>query len=108
VAEREFGRPLRWQETESRDTHENAVKTVALMRAQGIERIVLVTHGNHMRRSVANFERAAVGLRLQIIAAPMGQPAAGRMRLADWLPSTIGFDYTRVAIHEWLGYLLGA
>ncbi len=108
VAEREFGRPLRWQEADSRDTHENAVKTVALLEPQGIERIVLVTHGYHMRRTLANFERAASGVQMSFVAAPMGLPTGGARRLSDWLPSAYGFEITRIALHEWLGYLMGA
>ncbi len=108
VAEREFGRPLRWQEGESRDTRENALKTVALLLPQGIEQIVLVTDGNHMRRALGNFERAAAGARLRLVAAPMGLPSGGRLRLRDWLPSTDGFEDTCIALHEWLGILAGA
>ena len=59
MADQEFGRPLRWLENSSRDTHENASKTVALLRAQGVERIVLVTHAYHLPRALKNFEQAA-------------------------------------------------
>lgn len=108
IAEREFGRPLRWQETESRDTRENALRTVALLRGQGIERIVVVTHNNHMPRSLRNFERAAAGTNLRLLAAPMGGEGTGRIKGVDWLPSSRGFDLVWVALHEWLGMLAGA
>jgi uncharacterized SAM-binding protein YcdF (DUF218 family) len=48
IAERDFGRPLRWLETSSRDTRENALRSVALLQPLGIEKIVVVTHANHM------------------------------------------------------------
>lgn len=108
IAERELGRPLRWTETESRDTRENAIKSVALLEAQGIEQIVLVTHGYHMQRAQRNFERASTGKKMRIIAAPMGMPAAGRLRATDWIPTGSGFESTRLVLHEWLGRLLGA
>ena len=108
MAEREFNRPLRWQESESRDTRENALKTVALLRPQGIEQIVLVTHGYHMPRSVRNFERAAEGSRIRIVAAPMGLASGGRLDASDWVPSIVGFEATWIALHEWLGRLAGA
>ena len=110
VAEREFGHKLRWQESESRDTRENAIKTVALLRPQGIEHIVLVTHDYHMRRALKNFEAAAAQAQepLRISPAPMGLSAGNRLDAIDWLPSAEGFEKTRLALHEWLGRILGA
>lgn len=110
VAEREFGRPLRWTEAESRDTRENAIRSVALMKSQGIEQIVVVTSGYHMRRALRNFERAveAAGSPMRIVAAPMGLPSGGRYGARDWLPSRQGFETTRLALHELLGLIAGA
>ena len=108
IAEREFGRPLRWTETESRDTRENAFKSVALLQGMGIEQIVLVTHDYHMRRSLRNFERAAEGKKMQIVPAPMGLPTGGAPRIYDWLPSRRGFEMNWLALHEWLGLVAGA
>jgi uncharacterized SAM-binding protein YcdF (DUF218 family) len=108
TAEREFGRPLRWTETESRDTRENALRTVALLEPQGIDRIVLVTHAYHMPRALRNFQRAAEGRKLTIVAAPMGMRGSGQLKANDWLPSANGFDGTRIILHEWFGRLFGA
>jgi uncharacterized SAM-binding protein YcdF (DUF218 family) len=108
IAEREFGRALRWQEGESRDTRENALKTVALLQPQGIETIVLVTDALHMRRALGNFERAAEGLHIRIVAAPMGSRGSGKLRAGDWLPSLDGYEDVWMACHEALGRLLGA
>jgi uncharacterized SAM-binding protein YcdF (DUF218 family) len=108
IAEREFGRPLKWTETESRDTRENAMKTVPLLQAQGIEQLVLVTHGYHMPRALRNFERADLAGKLRLVPAPVGLPPGGRMRVGDWLPSAEGFEGTRLVLHEWVGRLAGA
>lgn len=108
VAEREFGRPLRWTEGESRDTRENAVRSVALLKAQGIERVVLVTHDYHMRRSLLNFERAAAGSRLSIVPAPLGLPRPGRLRLQDWVPVSSYLEDSSFAVREWIGRMAGA
>ena len=59
IARAEWNVPLRWTETASRDTHENAVNTVALLRPAGIREIVLVTHGLHMPRALREFRAAA-------------------------------------------------
>jgi uncharacterized SAM-binding protein YcdF (DUF218 family) len=108
VAEREFGRALRWQEGESRDTRENALKTVALLQPQGITTIVLVTDALHMRRALAHFERAAEGRRIRIVVAPMGARGSGHLRAIDWLPSLDGYEVVWMTCHEALGRLLGA
>ena len=110
IAEREFGRPLRWSEGQSRDTHENAVRSVALLHAGGIERIVLVTHGFHMRRAMANFSREMqrTGKPMALVAAPLGLRDPGPLDGSDWMPTAEGFRDTRVALHEWLGRLMGA
>jgi len=108
IAEREFGRPLKWTESESRDTRENAVKTVALMQGHGIEQIVLVTQDYHMRRSLRNFERAAEGRSIRIVPAPMDVPAGGPPRAADWIPSRRGYESTWLVLHEWFGLIAGA
>ena len=108
VAEREFGRPLRWVEAESRDTRENALRSVALLKGQGIERIVLVTHDYHMRRSQLNFERAAAGSSITIVPAPLGLPSPGPVRFQDWLPHHQAMEESRLAVHEWLGRMAGA
>ena len=108
IAEREFGRPLRWTETDSRDTHENAARSVTFLQQQGVEQIVLVTHSYHMPRALLNFERAAAGKTLRIVAAPMGMSASGPLRVGDWLPTSEGFEATRLALHEWIGRLAGA
>lgn len=109
VAEREFGRPLKWAEGESRDTRENALRTVALLRRDGIHRIVLVTHDYHMRRALRNFQRAAErGPPLALVAAPMGLPSSNRITPRDWLPEARNMEVTARVMHEWLGWLAGA
>ena len=113
VAERDFGRPLRWQEAESRDTRENALKSVTFLRAQGIERIVVVTHAYHMPRAMRNFERAvqASGAppgSIRLVAAPMHVQPPTRHRLIDFLPTRVGNYDVQLVLHEWFGLLIGA
>ncbi len=108
VAANEFGFKLRLQEAESRDTRENAVKTLALLRPLGIHQIVLVTNDYHMRRAIGDFQQAAEGRDLKIIPAPMGLPAGSQVHGRDWLPSLGGYEDCWIALHEWLGRLAGA
>ena len=110
ITEREFGHKLRWQEDRSRDTRENALFTVAMLQAQGIQHIVLVTHAYHMKRALKNFNQAVpvAGPSLRLTAAPVGVRASGPLVASDWLPTAEGFEHTRIVLHEWLGLLAGA
>jgi uncharacterized SAM-binding protein YcdF (DUF218 family) len=108
VAEREFGLKLKWQEDESRDTRENAVRTIAILQPAGIRKIVLVTQGADMRRAVRDFERAAAGSSIAIVPAPLRLTATGPLNARDWLPSYEGYQQSWVALYEWVGLLAGA
>jgi uncharacterized SAM-binding protein YcdF (DUF218 family) len=108
VAERELGRALRFTEGESRDTRENAQRSLAILEPAGVEQIVLVTHGYHMPRAMLNFQRAIANRRITLVPAPMGLSPGGRFTVADWLPSVSGFEQTRLVLHEWIGRIAGA
>lgn len=106
VAQAEFGVPLRWTETESRDTHENAVNTLALLRPDGIREMVLVTQGLHMPRALREFRAAAAAQpaasAVRISAAPMDQASPADRRALDWLPSGEGALRMHEVLHELL------
>ena len=110
IAAAELGVPLRWQEARSRDTRENAALSVPMLRASGVRRIVLVTHGYHMPRALRAFKQAAATqpAGLVIVPAPMGLGGEGALRAMDWMPSLTGIEQTRLALHELLGRWLGA
>lgn len=94
--EREFGIPVRWVETRSRNTRENAVLTAEVLRAEGIARVVLVAHGFDMRRAIAEF--AATGI--EAIPAPTGLSAGGPLTIADFLPTIGGLQGSYYATYE--------
>jgi uncharacterized SAM-binding protein YcdF (DUF218 family) len=103
----DFGRPLRWLETESRDTRENAVRTVAILKPAGIEHVILVTHGWHMPRAMRAFAEAAPkGMRIE--AAPMGLARRSESAALAWIPSAEGFTVMRHVLHELLGLAAGS
>ncbi|HYF59361.1 MAG TPA: YdcF family protein [Burkholderiaceae bacterium] len=97
----DFGLAVRWAEDRSRDTDENARLSAALLRADGIDSVVLVTHAAHMRRSRLAFENAG----LTVLPAPLdwisGPP--GELRLGDLLPSASAMEASWLLVHEWLG-----
>ncbi|MCV2370989.1 YdcF family protein [Roseateles oligotrophus] len=110
IAERtasdEFGLALRWAEGRSRDTRENAAFSVQLLRADGIRQIVLVTHEQHMPRSLNAF-RAIAGGDIEITVAPVGLLRDGISEVLDWAPSEDGFARVRYALYEWIGLKTG-
>ena len=94
--EREFGVRVRWAEDRSRNTHENAVRSAAILRADGIGRVVLVAHDFDMRRASAEF--AAAGI--ESIPAPTGTPAHGAGGWLDYVPSIAGLLGSYYAMYE--------
>lgn len=106
-AREEFGTPLRWAEGSSRDTRENAALSLQLLQADGIRKIVLVTHHQHMPRVLKAFNAAAGQGDIEIIAAPVGLSRDGDFELLDWAPSEGGFFSVRYAVYEWLGLKTG-
>lgn len=111
VAAQEFRHPLRWTEGASRDTGENASRTIALLAPQGVKRIVLVTHQAHMPRSLRAFERAraVAGVAVEVIPAPVGsRDGESPWDWADFLPGNHGWFTMRYAVREWIGILADA
>jgi len=112
VAAQELGQPLRWVESRSRDTRENAAFSLAMLRAQGVRQVVVVTHGYHMPRALAAFERAARHAQwpaASFVAAPMDlHPHRPGVSWGDLVPGPEGLAATWLALHEWLGRLAGA
>jgi uncharacterized SAM-binding protein YcdF (DUF218 family) len=109
IAERDYGRPLKWQEGESRDTRENAARSLALLQPAGVTQVVLVTHGWHMPRALRAFQAEVQrhGYSMRLLAAPMGL-ASDASASVDWLPSASGAASVRHAVHELLGLWAGA
>lgn len=107
VATDEFSLPLRWIENRSRDTRENARLTVEMLRAAGIDHVLLVTHGSHMRRALRAFGTEA-GSSIRIEPAPMALSTGHEGAFMRWLPSADGFTRFRQISREALGLLAGA
>jgi uncharacterized SAM-binding protein YcdF (DUF218 family) len=98
VAQDAFAWPLRWTESASRDTQENAQNSFRILSAEGITRIGLVTDSWHMARSVHQFERAG----FTVTPVPMGHPSVFHSGL-DWLPDAGALQTSRHVIRERLG-----
>ena len=108
IAQSELALSLRWTETASRDTHENAVDTISLLRATGIREIVLVTHGWHMPRALREFNAAAAGATpaMHVMPAPCGQAYPAATNWLYWIPSGDGAQHVHEVLHEVLAGLV--
>lgn len=95
----DFGVPVRWLEDRSGDTADNAAFSAALLRADGVRRILLVTDAMHMPRARAVFERAG----LDVVSAPTMFFSHQARSVQAWVPSAEGMRRSWYASYEWIG-----
>lgn len=100
----DFGITARWLETRSRDTHENAVFSAEMLRADGIGSAWLVTHGWHLARAQEAFARLQFPTRPEPVRID-GLPPAD---LTSWIPRPDYAARSWFALREWLGRLVYA
>ncbi|MCF8200070.1 MAG: YdcF family protein [Sulfuritalea sp.] len=101
VLERDFGVKVRWVETLSRDTAENARLSAKMLKAAGINRVALVSHAWHLPRAIPLFEHEG----LRVIAAPTGFSTISPSLVENLIPNGEGFSTSRVALREYLGQI---
>lgn len=101
--ESEFGVPVRWQESASRTTFENARYSSQVLQTAHIRRAFLVSHAWHMPRAVWSFEHFG----MDVIAAPtvFEQWGDGPVMVRDFLPNARDLQKTAYALHEYMGNL---
>ncbi|UCV19191.1 YdcF family protein [Ferribacterium limneticum] len=101
ILQNEFGVETRWQESGSMDTAGNATLSAPILKAAGVQRILLVTHAFHMPRARLLFEQAG----LEVIPAPTAffSHQSFDWLLSDFLPQAKALQISYYALHEWLG-----
>lgn len=96
----ELGKPARWVEDASYNTHENAINSAALLKTDGIRRIYLVTTASHMMRARRSFELAG----LEVTPAPtLYSGRAFSMILNGYVPNPASLSLWHELLHEVLG-----
>ena len=85
-------------ETDSRDTHDEAVVLDPIIRAREIRQVVLVTSDVHMRRSIATFAEAGWNAIPAIGQIQLGKPLRRRL-----VPSGMGLAFSSAVVHEVCG-----
>lgn len=96
---RDFAVQVRWVESQSRDTFDNAQLSARILRAQGITRVVLVTDAAHEWRAGAEFESAGLG----VVPAPVNVWTPTQYDLFSFLPHSIALLESTQAVYELLG-----
>jgi uncharacterized SAM-binding protein YcdF (DUF218 family) len=96
---RNFGIDPRWVDDQAYDTFQNARNSVRFLAADGIHRIVLVTHAAHMRRAVHEFTAAGA----EVVPAPVGVLAPRDLGFTGYVPNPDALLRAHAAIYELLG-----
>lgn len=98
----DFSVPARWIERRARDTRENAVFSVAIMREANIGAAFIVSHAWHLPRSQAAFMREG----FSVVAAPVRRGRMPSGIASDWVPRPDHLTRSWYALREWAGLLI--
>lgn len=100
--ETDFSIPVKWVESRSRNTHENAVFSARILREAGLSRVVVVTHAVDARRFRREFELAGLDVRVAATSIP-GSGTADHW--VQHLPSAVALQGSAMAIYELFAYV---
>jgi uncharacterized SAM-binding protein YcdF (DUF218 family) len=94
-----FGVEARWVEDQSRDTFENARNSAAMLRASGVEKVLLVSSAAHVWRGKHEFGAAGLG----VVPAPVRVWTPLEPDVLNYLPSANALVTSSDALHELIG-----
>jgi uncharacterized SAM-binding protein YcdF (DUF218 family) len=97
----DFQIPVRWVESKSADTRENALFSADILRAEGIASVYVVTNAWHMKRALVAFE----GTGLAVTAAPTPPEGIALPDFGEFLPHAGAWQTAYYALHEWIGLI---
>ncbi len=95
----DFRADVRWREPVSFDTWENASMSAAMLRADGISSVFVVTHAWHMRRAMLAFQRHGIAA----VPAPVRRDRWPDFKVSELLPRASAWLNSYFALHEWVG-----
>ena len=96
---RNFAIEPRWVDDRAYDTFDNASNSAQLLRADGVQRIVLVTSADHLWRAAQEFTAAG----LQVTPAPAGVWAPRETGVLRYLPDAQALVHSYTATYELVG-----
>ena len=100
VLENDLHVPVRWRETRSQTTFENAKFSAAVLQANGISAVILIAQRWDMPRAIWSFKKFGIIAlpSLQVSHSMSDSPA-----LADFVPSLTHAVRSFIALHELIG-----
>ncbi len=102
VLDKAFGIQARFREERSRNTHENAIESAAVLRDAGIGSVYLVTSALHIPRAVDEFRSAGLSVSPYPVAGPQSVPKG----VYAWLPHPWALEESHAALYEVFGRAL--
>jgi uncharacterized SAM-binding protein YcdF (DUF218 family) len=96
---RNFDLGTRWADDQAYDTFENARNSARLLKVDGVNRIILVTHAVHMWRAAKEFTAAGI----EVVPAPVGIVAERDPGIWRYVPTPSPLLRSCAAINELLG-----
>lgn len=99
----EFNVPVRWVETASHTTWENAEFSDRILSEAGVKSAWVVTQSWHMPRALLAFE----GKQVNYLPASVTFASSNywQHEWMYWIPQSTALNRSNVALHEWLGLL---
>jgi uncharacterized SAM-binding protein YcdF (DUF218 family) len=97
--ESEFAVPVKWTEDRSGSTWENAVDTAQILRAAGVQTVVLVSQAWHLPRAIWAFQQAGLTALPWVVISASPQFD----QWSDFFPSYDGLTRSFLALHELIG-----
>jgi uncharacterized SAM-binding protein YcdF (DUF218 family) len=97
-----FQYQIKWTESDSRDTRENARNSKELLSKYGLNKIALVTHSWHMPRSIKAFKKEG----FEVTAAPMGFVGGKTIKLISLFPSISALQINFTMLRELVASLV--
>ncbi len=97
----DFGIAAKWLETASKNTWQNADFSAAILHDNHINSVYVVTDAWHMRRALIAFRHTG----LRSTAAPVQIDAPPKWDADDFIPGTKPWEFSYLALHEWIGCL---
>ncbi len=91
---------VKWQESKSKNTAQNAIYSAAILKENNIDKIYLVTHAWHMPRAVMMFEKQGI----KVTPAPtMFSDMMTNLSSSYYLPAAYALQNVNMALHEYIG-----